>query len=268
EFRRVLFRSSVDLCRQLPPRSLFGGDRTASCALDSCPAGHRIFHPHRPAICDCGKQGRIRKEGELYLLHGRGGAGLCVVDLAFGRRRVSGPDDSRHPRAGNRFSAADLFLRSCHGLSQAPALAAGSGGKCRRLDCRLQGGWLAVARLHRRPGGRPVRSPHALERQGKAAAMTTTLWIILAGAVATYLTRIGGHLVISRFESIHPRVEAGLNAVPAAVLTTLVAPALLDAGPAEWAAILVAGLVALRGGLMSMFLAGAAVLVFARQFLA
>ncbi|PZN57190.1 MAG: branched-chain amino acid transport [Proteobacteria bacterium] len=98
--------------------------------------------------------------------------------------------------------------------------------------------------------------------------MTTTLWIILAGAVATYLTRIGGHLVISRFESIHPRVEAGLNAVPAAVLTTLVAPALLDAGPAEWAAILVAGLVALRGGLMSMFLAGAAVLVFARQFLA
>ncbi|RWM73545.1 MULTISPECIES: AzlD family protein [Mesorhizobium] len=96
--------------------------------------------------------------------------------------------------------------------------------------------------------------------------MSTTLWIIVAGAMATYLTRIGGHLVISRFENIHPRVEAGLNAVPAAVLTTLVAPAALGAGPAEWAALIVAGLVSLRGGLMAMFLAGAAVLVLARQF--
>jgi uncharacterized membrane protein len=96
--------------------------------------------------------------------------------------------------------------------------------------------------------------------------MSTTLWIIIAGAVATYLTRIGGHLVISRFDHIHPRVEAGLNAVPAAVLTTLVAPELLTAGPAEWAALIVAGVVSLRGGLMSMFLAGAAVLILARQF--
>ncbi|AZO00423.1 AzlD family protein [Mesorhizobium sp. M9A.F.Ca.ET.002.03.1.2] len=96
--------------------------------------------------------------------------------------------------------------------------------------------------------------------------MSTTLWIIVAGAIATYLTRIGGHLVISRFENIHPRVEAGLNAVPAAVLTTLVAPAALGTGPAEWVALIVAGLVSLRGGLMAMFLAGAAVLILARQF--
>jgi uncharacterized membrane protein len=96
--------------------------------------------------------------------------------------------------------------------------------------------------------------------------MSTTLWIIIAGAIATYLTRVGGHLVISRFDNIHPRVEAGLNAVPAAVLTTLVAPAALGAGPAEWAALIVAGLVSLRGGLMVMFLAGAAVLILARQF--
>lgn len=96
--------------------------------------------------------------------------------------------------------------------------------------------------------------------------MSPTFWIIIAAAVATYLTRVGGHLVISRFESIHPRVEAGLNAVPAAVLTTLVAPELLNAGPAEWAALVVAGAVSLRGGLMSMFLIGAAVLIVARQF--
>lgn len=97
--------------------------------------------------------------------------------------------------------------------------------------------------------------------------MSTTVWIILAAAVATYLTRVGGHLVLSRFERIHPRVEAGLNAVPAAVLTTLVAPALLTAGPAEWAALVVGGVVALRGGLLTMFLAGAAVLIVLRQFM-
>ncbi len=97
--------------------------------------------------------------------------------------------------------------------------------------------------------------------------MSTIFWITIAAAAATYLTRIGGHLVISRFENIHPRVEAGLNAVPAAVLTTLVAPAMLDAGPAEWAAVIVAALVSLRGGLMSMFLAGAMVLIALRQFM-
>jgi uncharacterized membrane protein len=98
--------------------------------------------------------------------------------------------------------------------------------------------------------------------------MSSAFWVILAGGIATYLTRIGGHLVISRLERIPPRVEAGLNAVPAAVLTTLVAPAVLTAGPAEWLAVIIAGLVALRGGLLSMFIAGAAVLLLARHFMA
>lgn len=97
--------------------------------------------------------------------------------------------------------------------------------------------------------------------------MSSTVWIILAGALATYLTRIGGHLVLSRFDRLHPRVEAGLNAVPAAVLTTLVAPAATTGGPAEWAALAVAGLVALRGNLMAMFLTGAAVLIVLRNLL-
>jgi uncharacterized membrane protein len=95
--------------------------------------------------------------------------------------------------------------------------------------------------------------------------MTTTVWIILAGAVMTYLTRVGGHLVLSRFERIHPRVEAGLNAVPAAVLTTLVAPAAVSAGPAEVIALVAAGIVSLRFGMMPMFLTGAAVLIALRQ---
>lgn len=92
------------------------------------------------------------------------------------------------------------------------------------------------------------------------------MWIILGAAIATYFTRIGGHLVLSRFETVHPRVEAGLNAVPAAVLTTLVAPAALSAGPAEIIALVVAGLVSLRAGMLTMFLVGAAVLIGLRQF--
>lgn len=97
--------------------------------------------------------------------------------------------------------------------------------------------------------------------------MSTTFWVIVAGAVLTYLSRAGGHLVLSRFQRIHPRVEAGLNAVPAAVLTTLVAPAVTTGGVPELVALAVAGLVALRAGLMTMFFVGFAVIVVARNFL-
>ena len=51
--------------------------------------------------------------------------------------------------------------------------------------------------------------------------------LILALGVATYGTRIAGHLVLSRFERLNPRVEAALDAVPIAVITALVAPAVL-----------------------------------------
>jgi uncharacterized membrane protein len=63
--------------------------------------------------------------------------------------------------------------------------------------------------------------------------------------VLTYLARVGGHLVLSRFERIHPRVEAGLNAVPAAVLTTLCrAGAVERRGRGDHLAMIVAGAVA------------------------
>ena len=91
--------------------------------------------------------------------------------------------------------------------------------------------------------------------------MTKTGWIILAGALVTYLTRIGGHLLLSRFDRVPPRLEAALDAVPAAVLTTLVAPPLLAGRPIDIAAVAIAGLVALRAGVLTMFLVGAAVLI-------
>lgn len=95
--------------------------------------------------------------------------------------------------------------------------------------------------------------------------MTATLWIILAGAVATYFTRVGGYALISRFD-LHPRAAAALNAVPAAVLTTLVAPSFLNAGLAESAALLTSALVSLRAGMLNTFFAGAAVLLLLRNF--
>ena len=98
--------------------------------------------------------------------------------------------------------------------------------------------------------------------------MSTTFWIIIGGAILTYLARSGGHMVLSRFRRIHPRVEAGLNAVPAAVLTTLVAPAAISAGPAEAAALATAAVIGLRGGgMMTLFVAGAVVLLAGRHLL-
>lgn len=80
--------------------------------------------------------------------------------------------------------------------------------------------------------------------------------------MVTYLTRIGGHLVLSRFERLDPRIDAGLNSVPAAVLTAMVVPAAVaNGGLTEWTALAVAGVVALRFGVTLMFLCGAAVLV-------
>ena len=97
--------------------------------------------------------------------------------------------------------------------------------------------------------------------------MSMTVWIILWGALVTYAARAGGYIVLARFKTLNPRLEAALNAVPAAVLTTIVAPAPLTGGPAELASLGVAGLAALRGGLMSAFLCGAAALLLLRAII-
>jgi uncharacterized membrane protein len=80
--------------------------------------------------------------------------------------------------------------------------------------------------------------------------------IIIASAVLNYMTRIGGHLVLSRFGALNPRVEAALNAVPAAVLTTLVAPSFFTHSWMETVALIIAGLAALRLPLLGMFAVG------------
>lgn len=91
--------------------------------------------------------------------------------------------------------------------------------------------------------------------------LSETTWIILAGALATYLTRVAGHLVLSRFDSIPPRVSAALDAVPAAVLTTLVVPAAVSNGPAGAITLVVCGFAALRFGIVPVLVIGAVFII-------
>ncbi|MEM0898795.1 MAG: AzlD domain-containing protein [Pseudomonadota bacterium] len=86
--------------------------------------------------------------------------------------------------------------------------------------------------------------------------MSTTVWIVLAGALATYFTRAIGHMILSRFKEIPPRLEAALNAVPAAVLTTIVAPSLAFGSLADQLALVVAGVSALYLPPLGMFAVG------------
>lgn len=76
--------------------------------------------------------------------------------------------------------------------------------------------------------------------------MSDLIWLALACALATYVTRFGGHLVLSRFGRINHRVEAALDAVPAAVLMALVAPSFINRGPAETLALVLTVAIALR----------------------
>ena len=84
------------------------------------------------------------------------------------------------------------------------------------------------------------------------------LLLALLGLI-TYAMRIGGYLVLARFERLNPRIEAALEAVPAAVITAIVAPVALATGPAETIASAVTILAALRLSIMPTLLIGAVV---------
>ncbi|WIJ26330.1 AzlD family protein [Devosia sp. RR2S18] len=94
-----------------------------------------------------------------------------------------------------------------------------------------------------------------------------TVWLILAAAAATYLTRVGGYVLITRMRTIPPRLEAALNAVPAAVLTTLFAPAFFNGGLDIKLAMLTALIVSLRYPGLVMLAAGWAAAMGSRHLL-
>ena len=78
--------------------------------------------------------------------------------------------------------------------------------------------------------------------------MSETTLLIIGCMVVSVGARTGGYLILSRFERIHFRVAAALDAVPAAVMTTLVVPAAVDSSWAEVAVLAATVLVATRLG--------------------
>jgi len=97
------------------------------------------------------------------------------------------------------------------------------------------------------------------------SGMSDMTWVILGGALVTYVTRFGGHAVLSRFKHIPPRVAAGLNAVPAAVLTTLFAPVALIGGWKESLTLAVVLVVGLRFNVIAMLATSVVVIAFLRH---
>ncbi|WP_416797021.1 AzlD family protein [Ciceribacter azotifigens] len=91
--------------------------------------------------------------------------------------------------------------------------------------------------------------------------------LIVAAAAATYLTRIGGYLLIARLKTVPPRLEAALSAVPAAVLTTLVAPAFFTGGTDVKVAMAVALAVGLRFSAIPLLLSGWIAVMAMRYFI-
>ena len=88
--------------------------------------------------------------------------------------------------------------------------------------------------------------------------------LIVAGAAVTLVNRLAGHYVLARFEPIPYRVEAALEAVPIAVMTTLVVPAAVDGGPAEWICLGAAMVLSLRLPFMVCVFAALALLLVLR----
>lgn len=90
---------------------------------------------------------------------------------------------------------------------------------------------------------------------------------ILAAALATYGTRTAGFALIRSMQTIPPRMEAALNAVPAAVLTALVAPSFVYGGLDVTLTLIVALLIGLRAPSLVMLGSAWAFVVVLRQIL-
>jgi uncharacterized membrane protein len=93
------------------------------------------------------------------------------------------------------------------------------------------------------------------------------LLAILLMALATYLTRIAGLFLAGRVH-LEGRAEAAFDAIPAAVLTALIAPTVLATGPAEAIAGAITILAAFRLPLYGTVAVGVVAIVLLRALLA
>ncbi|WP_310619105.1 AzlD family protein [Flexibacterium corallicola] len=94
---------------------------------------------------------------------------------------------------------------------------------------------------------------------------TTTLLTILAMAVGTYVTRIGG-IVLVRFFTLSGRIEAALQAVPPAILMAIIAPKAFATGPEETVATILTALAAMKLPLLPSIGVGVASLAIMRAY--
>ena len=90
--------------------------------------------------------------------------------------------------------------------------------------------------------------------------------LIIVGAIVTLINRLAGHYILTRFEPINYRVEAALEAVPVAVMTTLVVPAVVNGGWPEWLCFAIAMMLSLRVSFTIAVFGSLAVLLVIRQF--
>ncbi|MEY7850554.1 AzlD family protein [Natrarchaeobius sp. A-rgal3] len=88
--------------------------------------------------------------------------------------------------------------------------------------------------------------------------------VVLAMAVVTYLTKVGGMWLV-RHVDLSERLEAGLSVLPGAIVIAILAPELAAGGPAEWGAAGVVLLVMWRtDSILLALCAGVAGVVFLR----
>ena len=86
--------------------------------------------------------------------------------------------------------------------------------------------------------------------------------VVVAMAVVTYATKAGGLWLLGRVD-VGDRTEAGLEALPGAIIVAIVAPELAGGGPPEWIAAGLAGVVAWKTDNLLAALAVAMVAVLA-----
>jgi len=96
--------------------------------------------------------------------------------------------------------------------------------------------------------------------------MEAVILILALGAV-TYFTRSIGYVIVSQFGALPARVQAALDAVPAAVITTIVIPPVIDGGAPERLAFVIALAVGLRLAMVPTIFIGLVALSLLRHFL-
>lgn len=110
-----------------------------------------------------------------------------------------------------------------------------------------------------------VRGRRMVEFFATAATPDNIWFVILLTGVVTYITRSAGYMILSRFDSIHPRVEAALEAVPGAVLVTLVLPPALTNGSLEVLAMIAALVASFRVSPIWVLAIGMGIIILGRS---